>query len=114
MCNKKSRSNVAALKRHMSGFGVGKTPFLFLRLTWIGNFFKRIYYGHIVIAQKDLCVYFTHNPQDFFDGTEPHEMCERIDYSVADGLRGWADIVNRVSCGYVGVVFHQGGEPIEE
>lgn len=52
----------------------------------------------------------THNPQDFFDGTEPYELCVVIHFENGNSLSEIRDILNFVDSGYKAViVFDDGG-----
>ena len=56
---------------------------------------------------------FTHNPQDFFNGSEPIELCETIEFEInkepLDEV--FADIIYEVSDGYSVIISKTEDDP---
>ncbi len=52
----------------------------------------------------------THNPQDFFDGSEPHELCEKVEFDGSDDCPKIQAILQLVSNGYKAIIFRGGDE----
>lgn len=50
-------------------------------------------------------VIFTHNPQDFFSGLEPYELCEVVRFESQDEIPA---ILDRVAEGYKAVIVIDG------
>lgn len=50
----------------------------------------------------------THNPQDFFDGTEPHELCETVVFSRRNRKK-IRRVLKAVDNGYKAIIFQSEG-----
>lgn len=50
----------------------------------------------------------THNPQDFFDGTEPHELCETVEFNTHSHVK-IKRILKAVNNGYKAIIFPNEG-----
>ena len=50
----------------------------------------------------------THNPQDFFDGTEPYEMCETVAFSHRNRKK-IRHVLKAVDNGYKAIIFQNEG-----
>ena len=62
------------------------------------------------VARMGYKAILTHNPQDFFDGTEPFELCEMVRFENGNSRSEIQRILNMVANGYKAVlVFDDGG-----
>lgn len=61
---------------------------------------------------KKYRVYCTHNPQDFFEGSEPHELVETLDFdeSVESCCFAIAKILELIDGGYKAIIFQKEGD----
>ena len=51
----------------------------------------------------------THNPQDFFEGIEPDELRETIEFDNNGNKKEITKVLDMVSDGYKAIIFHKEG-----
>lgn len=56
------------------------------------------------MARNKYLAVLTHNPQDFFDGTEPNELCETVEFKrLSRSVR--KNLLGAVRNGYKAIIF---------